>query len=209
MKTMVCASMSVVLLSLSLVVSADAAPPLNRNNNTVQQVPSGRQPQITAPVQQTTPAPEKKPAPAKEALTAPSGDQLPQLPGTLTIGPAALHGVKMPTSKGLTPEFQAAWKKISEEYVFLSNNLPAFEQFLQNYYAKSQECRNRSYTKKEMLNSGCVHTDSLESCSKKLYSKCVGLDDNAELTLKVIGNMSMLKENAGTANAELTKSVTQ
>lgn len=208
MKTRVYASISAAVLCLSVVVYAFAAQPI-RSNSTVQQAPATRQLQTPATAQPTDTKPSEPTKKTPVPPVVPVGD-LPQLPEVLTLSPAGLQGVKIPKSKGLTPEFHAAWKKVSEEYAYISANLPAFDQQLKQYYAKHEECTNKQYTRHDMAVAGCTRTDTAESCSKKLYSKCMGnaIADPA-LNMKMMGNMNMIKDDTAAANSEFQKSISQ
>lgn len=57
-------------------------------------------------------------------------------------------------------------------YNLMPNKITAYEQQAKIYQKKHEECSNKNYTQEDQKNAGCMDTDTLATCSSKLFESC-------------------------------------
>ncbi len=122
------------------------------------------------------------------------------------LNPRDLYGAKSP--KALGAKFYVEWKKITDAYQLLVTLIPAYEEAAKKYAAKSEECKNKSYTQEDMTAAGCQPSDSVAACSQKLFQWCTLQEhkavDNATVSCGV--NLTTLQGSSKKAWDELYES---
>jgi hypothetical protein len=141
-------------------------------------------------------------------MSAPGKATFQKLPNIIKINPADLSGVKMAEISMLSDAFYAAWKRVNDSCKYTATELPMFEQQAKDYIAKSQECKNKSYSQQDMNAAGCVASDTVADCSKKLYSWCM-ISNNAQIPvmLDMLMNLTVIRDYSNTSYNEFYKSV--
>ncbi|TAN42768.1 MAG: hypothetical protein EPN25_02545 [Nitrospirae bacterium] len=116
-----------------------------------------------------------------------------KLPATIKINPS---DIKLKLEGGPSAEFKATWKIVGEQAAIITNTLPVLDQKITQFNAKVEECMGKVYTTTDMTAAGCVDTDTIQYCSRKLLVACVHDSWNqAILTAGSIANaMEMIRQ---------------
>jgi len=149
--------------------------------------------------------PKQSPAKIPPKIQTPKTDKAVGLKFT-KLNPRDLVGAKSP--KALGSKFYVEWKKITDAYQLLVTNIPKYEEAAKKYAAKSEECKNKSYTQEDMTAAGCQPSDSVTVCSQKLFQWCTLQEhkavDNATVSCGV--NLTTLQGSSKKAWDELYES---
>lgn len=92
------------------------------------------------------------------------------LPATIKLDLSRLHAVKSTNCSAFSPQVYQAWENVLKCFAALK---ASFANYNAKHEAACEECRNKTYTQQEMTAAGCLGTDTIDQCSRKLYNKCV------------------------------------
>jgi hypothetical protein len=81
-------------------------------------------------------------------------------------------------NKALPPSFYDGWKQMTDNYNPMPNKITAYEQEAKIFQKKFEECSNKNYTQSDQQNAGCADTDTIATCSTKLFNNCIKDEDN-------------------------------
>jgi hypothetical protein len=111
-------------------------------------------------------------------------------------------------NKALGQEFYNDWKQVTDNYNLMPNKIAAAEQTTNVLNHTLDACGSKNFTQSDQKNAGCVDTDTLESCSKKLMSACImpDYDKFAKSILDMAATLQKLRDAADTTNKLLPTS---
>jgi hypothetical protein len=99
-----------------------------------------------------------------------------KLPNIIKINPNLINASGM--NRALPDSFYDGWKKLTDNYNLMPSKITAYEQEAKIFQKKFEECNNKNYTQSDQQNAGCVDTDTIATCSQKLFDNCIKAEEN-------------------------------
>ena len=130
-----------------------------------------------------------------------------KLPDIITID-KSLFARYQNTASSLGQAFNNAWKQVTDNYNLMPNKIAAAGQSTAVLNNTLDACGSKNFTQSDQKNAGCVDTDTLESCTKKLMSACImpDYDKFAKSILDMAATLQKLRDAADTTNKLLPTS---
>jgi hypothetical protein len=114
------------------------------------------------------------PTPLAPAKAQPAAIQ--KLPNNIKIDKGLINATQQ--NKALPPSFYDGWKKLTDSYNLMPNKITAYEQESKIYQKKYEECSNKNYTLSDQKNAGCADTNTIATCSTKLFDNCIKVEND-------------------------------